>query len=90
MGLSIFGVGKSSNFGSLEVILSFSWENSRQFIFGDGESFTFGRLKIVIGFTWELSRIFGTVLGKGSSLFRLAMLDAYGLVAHDFDGVWSV
>ena len=57
------------------------------FTFCGGENFNFGWLKLIVGFMWEFCIILGTVLGRSSSLFELAMLDVYGLVALNFDGV---
>ena len=48
------------------------------FLLGGGDKFNLGWLKIILDFDWESCMFFGTVLGRRSSLFQLAMLDAYG------------
>ena len=46
--------------------------------FGGGKNINFGWLIESMGFNWEFNIFLGAVLGRSSSLFRLAMLDAYG------------
>ena len=73
-------VGLSDPEGSVRFLfLVDGWDFGMGIInFGGGRKFNFGWLIESMGFNWEFNIFFGTVLGRSSSLFRLAMLDAFG------------